>query len=260
MKNLRMLTVTFSEELQPEELERFRGALVEKVGLEHERFHNHNNSQNGASLFHYKYPLVQYQLVRRCPRLVFLEDAIEDARHFFMQSDWDLHMHEREYKTRIAELKATQHQVGVTPGQFHNYRIRRWQALNTDNFQQYQSLETLRERIVFLEKVLSGQVLSFFTGIGYQAPERFRLDLTSLDRSWTTEYKGVRVSVFDAAFRAEVALPPCVGLGKGVRLGYGRVWGNPHCKKLLYETFSTNHDIVPGGYRSRRDGTGSSKT
>jgi len=225
MKTLRMLTVTFSEEIQAEELEHFRGALVEKVGIEHERYHNHNNSQNGASQFHYKYPLVQYQLARRCPRLVFLEDAIEDARYFFVQPDWDLHMNDRDYKTRIAELKATQHEVGVTPGQFHYYRIRRWQALNTDNYQQFQSLETLREKIAFLEKVLSGQVLSFFTGINYQLPERFQLDLTRLDRTWTTEYKGVRVMLFEAGFRADVALPPCVGLGKGVSLGFGRVWG-----------------------------------
>jgi hypothetical protein len=223
MKNLRMLSVTFSEEIHPEELDCFRGALVEKVGIEHERYHNHNNSGNGSSSYHYRYPLVQYQLMRRRPRLLFLEDAIEDARHFFTQPDWDMHMNGREYHTKIAELKATQHQVGVTPGEFHHYRLYRWQALNTDNYPKYQTLETLAEKVAFLERVLSGQLLSFFSGIDHRLPERFRVDITDWRRTYGGVYRGVQVSLFDMSFRAELALPAGVGLGKGVGLGFGRV-------------------------------------
>lgn len=237
MKNLRMLSVSFSEEIHPAELECFRGALVEKVGLEHERYHNHNNSGNSASRFHYRYPLVQYQLMKGRPRLLFLEDAIEDARHFFTQPDWDLHMNGRDYHTKIAELKATQHQVGVTPGHFHHYRLRRWQALNTENYQRYQSMETFLEKVGFLERVLSGQLLSFFTGIEYQLPERFRLDITDWGRAYTAPYKGVEVSLFDISFRAELALPSGVGMGKGSSLGYGRVWGDGKDENVGYEKY-----------------------
>lgn len=240
MKNLRMLTVTFSEEIRPEELEHFRGALVEKVGIQFERYHNHNNSGNGSPAFHYRYPLIQYQLFRGRPRLVFLEDAIEDARHFFTQPDWDLHMHEREYRTSIAELKATQHQVGVTPGQFHHYRLRRWQALNTDNFQEFQSLETLVEMVGFLERVLSGQALSFFTGLDYRLPEHFQLQITNWDSTYCTTYKNVKVSIFNIAFRTELLLPPGIGLGKGVSLGFGRV-DQP---RAMQRTTYTNQDAM----------------
>lgn len=230
-----MLSVSFSEEIHPGELECFRGALVEKVGFEHERYHNHNNSGNGASQFHYRYPLIQYQLMQRRPRLLFLEDAIEDARHFFTQPDWDLHMNGRDYHTKIAELKATQHQVGVTPGRYQHYRLRRWQALNTDNYPKYQSLETLSEKVAFLERVLSGQLLSFFTGVGYQLPERFRLELTDWGRAYTDQYKGIEASLFDVAFRAELALPSGVGVGKGGGLGYGRVWAHSQTQKNLLQ-------------------------
>jgi len=224
MKNIRMLSVAFTEEIQPGELENFRGALVEKVGMEHERYHNHNNANDGLPAFHYRYPLVQYQLLRRRPRLLFLEEAIEDARHFFTQPDWDLQMNGRHYHTSIAELKATQHEVGLTPGRFHYYRLRRWQALNTDNFQNYQQLETLRDKAAALERALAGQILSFFTGVGHRLPGRFQMDITWLDRAYTATYKGVKVCLFDIAFRAELLLPPGVGLGKGVSLGYGGVW------------------------------------
>ena len=100
---------------------------------------------------HYRYPLVQYQLMRRRPRLLFLEEAIEDARHFFTRPDWDLTMNGRPCQTTVTELKASQYDIGLTPGEFHHYRLFRWQALNTDNFQSYRQTETLAAKVAFLE-------------------------------------------------------------------------------------------------------------
>ncbi len=236
MKNLRMLSVTFAEEIQPNELENFRGALIEKVGLEHERYHNHNNAKDGSPAFHYRYPLVQYQLLRRRPRLLFLEEAIEDARHFFTRPDWDFTMNGRPYQSTVAELKASQYEIGLTPGQYRHYRLRRWQALNTDNFQSYRQLETLTAKVAFLERVLTGQLLSFFSGVGHRLPERFGLALTDWHYSGAALYKGVRVCTFGLSFRTDLLLPPGVGLGKGVSLGFGMVGrGGENLKMVKYK-------------------------
>lgn len=172
---------------------------------------------------HYRYPLVQYQLMRRRPRLLFLEEAIEDARHFFTRPDWDLTMNGRPCQATVTELKASQYDIGLTPGEFHHYRLFRWQALNTDNFQSYRQTETLAAKVAFLERVLIGQLLSFFTGVGHRLPERFELALTDWHYSGSAMYKGVRVCTFGLSFRADLLLPPGVGLGKGVSLGFGRV-------------------------------------
>jgi hypothetical protein len=44
MKNLRILQVAFDTEIQPYELPYFSGAVARKVGIEHEWFHNHDNT------------------------------------------------------------------------------------------------------------------------------------------------------------------------------------------------------------------------
>jgi hypothetical protein len=59
MKNLRILQVAFDTEIQPYELPYFRGAVARKVGIEHEWFHNHDNTNGGT---HNRYPLIQYKL------------------------------------------------------------------------------------------------------------------------------------------------------------------------------------------------------
>lgn len=221
--NLRVLSVTFTEEIRAEELECFRGAIAEKAGLENDRYHNHNNTPDAKTVFHYRYPLIQYQRYRRQPRILFLDEAIEDAQHFFTQSDWNLNMNGRPYPTSIADLRASQCTVGVTPGQFHHYRLYRWQALNTDNFAQYQSIQPLRDKAAFLERILSGHLLAFFSGIGFHLPHRFQLDLTHLHQVRPGSYRGIKAQLFDVSFRAELLLPYGVGVGKGTGLGYGSV-------------------------------------
>ncbi len=223
LQNMRSLSVTFAEPIEPQELECFRGAIAEKAGFQHERFHNHNNAPGAKTAFHYRYPLIQYQLHRGQPRIVFLNEAIEDAQHFFTQSDWDLQLNGKPYRTKIAGLRANQHHVGVTPGAWGYYRLRRWQALNTDNYPEYRSIITLRDKAAFLERILAGHLLAFFTGIGIQLPHRFQLDLTDLYRTSEISYRGIQAQVFDIHFRAELMLPSGIGIGKGTGLGFGRV-------------------------------------
>jgi hypothetical protein len=225
MKNLRMLSVTFTEAIRREELECFRGAVAVKVGLDHDFYHNHNNAPDAPKAFHYRYPLIQYQLRHRRPRLLFLDEAIEEARHFFGQQDWDLELNGRSYRSAIDELKASQHLVDVTPGQFHRYRLRHWQALNIDNYQTFKATPALRDKVALLERVLASQILAFATGISYRLPHRLELYLTDWHHTRSATYKGVRVNAFEVSFEANMVLPPGIGLGKGVSVGFGGVEG-----------------------------------
>jgi hypothetical protein len=231
LRPLRMLSVSFTQEIAPDEIECFRGAIAEKAGLQHERYHNHNNAPDAPSGFHYRYSLIQYQLHRHRPRILFLDDAIEDAQHFFTQSDWNLTLNDRAYQTAIADLKATQCTVGSTPGQFHSYRLFRWMALNEENFAKYTATAPLRDKIALLERILSGHLLAFFTGIGMVLPQRFQLDITHLNRVHAGSYRGIKAQLFDIEFRADLLLPYGIGVGKGVGLGYGRLGGGEREKE-----------------------------
>lgn len=224
MKRLHVLNVSFEQAIRPKELEYFRAAVAEKAGLQHEYYHNHNNAPDASVAYHYRYPLIQYTLNRGLPTILFLEDAITEARHFFAKSDWELHFNGRRYESNIAELKATEHVVDVQPGQWHQYRLSNWQALNMKNHKAYQATIGLRDKIALLEKVLVSQILAFSTGIGYRLPHRLEVAMTDWHGTGSARYKGVAVQTFDLSFRTNILLPPGIGLGKGVSLGFGRCW------------------------------------
>ena len=105
MKQVRILSVAFDTEIAAHETPAFRGAVIEKVGLEHELFHNHNNDPSAKVAYHYRYPVVQYKRQGRRPSIVFIDEGVGQAQHFFMQPDWSLEFAGRRYNASISDLK-----------------------------------------------------------------------------------------------------------------------------------------------------------
>ena len=234
MKQLRLLSVTFDQPIAPREIGAFRGAVIEKVGLQHDHYHNHNNEPGATSKFHYRYPLVQYKLRRQRPSLLFLDQGVEEAQHFFTRSYWNLTYAGKDYRASIADLRARTYEVGVIDEERH-YRLRRWLPLNQDNYRRFQQLDGLVEQVAFLERILAGHLLGFAEGIGHRFERRFDLKIVELLGHRLVHLKGVQVASFDLHFKANVLLPPMVGIGKGVSQGYGVLgwWKNsePHSER-----------------------------
>jgi hypothetical protein len=70
MNNIRTLSVTFAEEIHPDSLVYFRDAILKKVGSDQ------LNKDIWMSDAPGRYALIQYQLDRRRPKLLFLNAAI----------------------------------------------------------------------------------------------------------------------------------------------------------------------------------------
>lgn len=222
MKQLRLLTVSFDTEIKPYETPAFRGAIIEKVGIEHEWFHNHNNDPSSDQKYHYRYPLVQYKRDRKKPMLVFINEGVEEAQRFFVQQNWDLTIGGRFHKMSISHMHVKPYDVGVYDRPFH-YTIRRWQALNKKNYQIYQSLENLNDRVELLNKILANHLISFAKGISCKFEQRFEVQITDILNQHFHKFEGVGIMVFTVRFQSNVLIPPHVGLGKGVSQGYGVV-------------------------------------
>ena len=47
-----------------------------------------------------------------------------------------------------------------------DYRINRWIPFNDKNYKEFKKIEGIAEQIQFLEKILTGNILSFAKGIG----------------------------------------------------------------------------------------------
>ena len=211
-------------------LPKLRGAIAEKAGLEHDEFHNHNNADDAAVAFLYRYPRIQYRLHNDALLLVCLNEGIDALQHFFAQPDWTLALHTGEsISLRISDLKLyeTAPEVVAAP---QGYQLRNWYALNQENYARYQSLQTIDARRLFLQHLIVNQIVLFMREFGYEATQPV---VVNIERFYTNfhEHKGRKVKVFDIHFTANVLLPHHIGLGKATAMGFGALIG-AHRKKL----------------------------
>lgn len=103
------------------------------------------------------------------------------------------------------------------------YHIRKWLALSQDNYAKYETLETVVERVSFLEGLLIGNILSMCKGLGITIERQINCKITHISDPTTVRYKGNPMMSFDADFLCNVSLPDYIGLGKAVSLGHGTV-------------------------------------
>lgn len=223
MKQLRILSVAFDTSLEPWRLPQFRGAVAQKVGLEHDWFHNHDNESGGV---HQRYPLIQYK-IDACkgqmrPMLFFLNDGIEEAQHFFSQPDWGLRIGQQDYDMRIAKLHVQQHNLHTWEQPF-GYRLHKWRALNSEHFREWQALTGIAEKFAFLENILVAHILSFARAVDWQLEHRLELKIIQMVKEEWISFKDIKMRCFTLDFSANVSLPDYIGLGKGASLGFGVV-------------------------------------
>lgn len=223
MKELRLLSVTFDTEIPPREISAFRGSIIEKVGLDREQYHNHNNQPGERVKFHYRYPLVQYKRYRKRPMLLFLDHGVDEAKYFFSQPDWILNFAGKTREAAVHEMRVKPYQLKVVEGERH-YKLVRWIPLNQQNFQKYDRLQKEEAKRRFLEKVLMANIHSFAEGIDWRIDGWVEIRIDEIIGKYGLKHKGVRRMAFDVKLRTNIVLPPFIGLGKGVSHGFGMLW------------------------------------
>jgi len=101
------------------------------------------------------------------------------------------------------------------------YRLLNWLPLNSENYKEYQAIEGMAQRLTFLEEKLIGNLLSFFTEMGFRAGQKIELHITDITGQRLAHYKGVRLMAFDIEFKVNLVLPQYIGLGKSASIGFG---------------------------------------
>lgn len=213
-----MLRVVFDGALDPWDIPMFRAAMIEKVGREHLSFHNHLNNEEYLQ----GYPVIQYKSVNGKPSLVALDHGVDEAQHFFTKKDWSVRVGERVIDLKVDRVDLREVRLQVWDKLF-TYRIHNWIALNQANYQEYLKLKNQLEKIMKLESVMKGNILSFAKGMKWRISREIILRINELSEPKVVPYKDQKLTAFDATITTNVYLPDHIGLGKGVSRGYGNI-------------------------------------
>lgn len=215
---LKHLCVQFDIPLKQREVPLFRGAVVAKVGREHDLFHNHID----ANQYMHRYPLIQYKVLGGRASIVCLGEGTAEIHQLFEKQDWSLQIGEREEKMAIYSLELKQFELAWHEKMLA-YRIHDWIGLNQANYAIYQTLPTEAEKTEFLEKRLIGHILGFAGAMDWHIDAPVQVRLLDDMRIQPVRLKDQKLMGFSATFLTNVFLPYHIGLGGKSALGFGTV-------------------------------------
>lgn len=217
MSTIWVATALFDAKISSAEIPYLRGNMIRLSG-DDPLFHNHHGEK-----FYYTYPLVQYKRINGHAALIGINQGAEALTQLLGKKA----SYSFQLGNRTADMGATtirSEEFTVTSGDSaYTYSIDRWLPLNKENYQTFLQTESMVKRIVMLEKILVGNILSFGKGVGIFFEHPVTCQISQLESSGLINYKGVELTGFSVKFRCNTSLPEYIGLGKSVSIGNGVV-------------------------------------
>jgi hypothetical protein len=218
VKKVKTLLVQFDNELSPNLVPAFRGAIIEKVNRDHLLFHHHN----GDKELLYKYPLIQYKSINKKAGIICLGDGVGEMHRLFSQKDLNVKLHDKTIELEIAKLEINQFSFSFIKTE-KAYQLVNWLGLNSENLKKYIELKSVIDKVTFLENIITANLLAMAKGIDWIIDEPIKVRILEVKDERIIRYKGNPIKAFDLIFETNIALPYFIGLGKSVSHGYGMI-------------------------------------
>ena len=216
-KFIRTLTVVFDTEISFKEIPLFRGAVLHSLGDKaNVLYHNHTSD----STFRYSYPLIQYKRIGGKAAIICIEEGVDLVGKILSDLSGPIIIGNREAECRVERIESSNDAIQVEE-EFSTYQLYHWFPLNSKNYQEFLHIESLTYKLAMLEKILTGNILSFLKGVGLHLEEHVDVHIIDILTQRVVDYKGVKMVAFDIRFKANVVLPSYIGIGKSVSTGHG---------------------------------------
>jgi hypothetical protein len=211
---LKTLTLKLESDKQIQEHSyKLRGFFATKFN-EYVLLHQHQ-----ADRFIYSYPLIQYKMIDKMPRIIGINEGVEVLKEIYDGYD-SIKLGEHEYKIFQREIVIKEHEFGVSD-KFKKYQfLTPWFALNQENFENYLKLDFEKKKEK-LRKIMIGNIISMSKGLKYTVDKEIKLD-TKL-RQICSSFKGRKITAFKGEFIVNFNIPDLLGIGKSVSRGFGTV-------------------------------------
>lgn len=214
--SLPTIKMEFDLPLYPRQIPQWRGAINEQVQNRLDLLHNHTS--NGKVL--YRYPLVQFRTKKGKAQLWGMGAGTDALRDWLSHSNQEFSLGGRKQRLCIVGLQAQDYELRVLP-ELRTYRLLDYLPFNSVNYQRWQQLHTLTERIALLERILVGHIFAFCSAANWQVPDRLEVNLLDIQERRTEKVHGHLCMAFNLLLRTNVQLPPNIALGKAVAFGFG---------------------------------------
>ncbi|MBL7127531.1 MAG: DNA repair protein [Ignavibacteria bacterium] len=179
----------------------------------------HNHFEDGTQI--YKYPVVQYKVVKGVPMLVGINEGAELLTSLFLKIK-ELNIENKIYPVYSKNIENKNCETGLT-NELHEYEFETlWMALNQYNHKRYIKLKKEKQKndiSKLLDGILTGNILSFFKSINYHASENILIKSDLIEKK--TSFKNKSMIAFKGKFTTNVLLPDYIGIGKSVSRGFG---------------------------------------
>lgn len=180
----------------------------------------HNHYETGE--LRYKYPLVQYKVLNEIPTLVALNEGAQLLTQLFLKIR-ELRIDGQVYSVLSKNIKNELAAIGFSD-ELREYRFQTlWMGLNQENHLKYIKTSSQSEKNKLLDKILTGNVLSFFKGLDILLESDQRLMVKSRLTEKSTRFKEKDMMAFTGSFVINAHLPDGIGIGKAVSRGFGTI-------------------------------------
>lgn len=213
-----ILTIKFSNHISKSEIPLLRGAIINALEHNNILFHNHNDDNS----LRYSYPLIQYKRIGGCAAIVCIGEGTEAIYEYFHNFKPGIILGARPISLEVQNVRPHRALIQIWNDTIP-YKITSWLPFNQENYQVYQKMESMNERLAFLERIMTGNILSFAKGIDIHFDQQITCSISEILRTDIIEYKNVKMTSFNLLFKSNVSLPDNIGLGKGVSLGNGTI-------------------------------------
>lgn len=218
MNKTRYLQILFDQNFQAYDIPKLRAAIIEKTKRESDLFHNHLDNEH----FIYRYPLIQYKIRDKKPCLICLKEATDDIHYLLKHKDFKFNISGKIYDFEIEDVWLRYAQIQTWDAEF-KYSVLHYMALNQDNYAEYKKLDSIVDRVNFIQDILEKHINIFAEEMNAFCPISLSVKLLDIKDEKFIEYKGVFHLTFNITFKSNLHIPDYVGIGKGVSIGFGIV-------------------------------------
>lgn len=237
---MNLITLNFPFKLHPALIPNFRAAIVEQIGLGHNLFHGHDNSEQGVTKYSNEYPLIRFAVRKSRAQIVGIglgADAI--IRHLLPALPGTLTIAGELYSTVGYFLKTGRWDAQVL-SEYQSFGIHQWIALNKENYNAWKIHEHSEgARRLILDRCLTGHLRAAAESAGLSKEGRSRIVARVLrqDKVKRIKWHGTQLIGFSVVAEANFVLPFGLGVGRCHSFGFGEV-----CSEGSYKMLIKNYD------------------